>query len=851
MSEPTQAGPSRVATPGVATPGVPTPRAAIRADGVIGVVLLLLGSTTMLGWLFHIPAMVELRHGLVPMVFNTGLCFFLAGAALALGKHRYFRPVGIGVGAFLALLCGATLCEHLFDARYGIDLVFLQNWYDYGNTRPGRMAPNTACGFILFGAALARLTTVRRRHHAIGVVVLTFLVLALGLTGLAGYLLAPELLFNWARSARMALHTAIGMSLCALGLWAAWSQSVWYSGEQYFHEDGKIRLLSAAMSILSTLTIGLTGVALLQGNLQNALESRLEAIVISRGPWFTAMTTEVAERARALARVAGLEHSGRRLLADPLEAAGRAAMAADVARMVDARIRGVAVLDTAGRALHATGRFNPQPRMAAPLDTSGTELIWDGEMLLRVHMPVRDGARALGSIAVDTTLAGMRGPLFNMANLGASAELSVCLDAPARPQCFPNKHNMAPFAMPPAARGGPPPPMLLALAGRRGVLYAVDNKGRNVLAAYGPLAPGLGFVAQQDTVEAYAGIRQSLAIGAPVIIGVSLLGAALLFSQLSPLVAKMRSSELRAAEAAAEMETIMAAAGDGIVTIDQDGLIESINLTACRIFAYRPPEVIGKTIAMLMPVAAPEDRRADPAWLARGGMAHLLGTPNLGVQGRRQGGELFPLELSINPVPLRGRKLFVAIMRDITVRKEMEERLSRLAQFDALTGLPNRALFMDRLGNALARMRRARGALTLMFLDLDGFKAINDTFGHHGGDLLLTQVAGRLQAAVRNSDTVARLAGDEFTIILESMADPERDGVAVAQKLLAALQQPFLIEGREAHVTASIGLVVHRVEQGELSVTELLRRADEQMYAVKRAGKNAIGANVMGASTMR
>ncbi|MES2743253.1 MAG: diguanylate cyclase [Pseudomonadota bacterium] len=828
-------------------------RGIVGVDRLIGLALLLLGSTTMLGWLLHVPAMVELKRGLVPMVFNTGLCFFLSGAALVLGTYRRCRRIAVGIGAALMLLGAATLSEHLFDARYGIDLAFLHSWYDYGNTRPGRMAPNTAAGFVLFGAAAALLHNVRRRRQAIGVVVLTFLVLALGLSGLAGYLLAPELMFNWARSARMALHTATGMCLCAVGLWAAWSKSAWYVGEKYFREDGKIRLLSGALSILSTLTIGLTGLALLQGNLQSALENRLEAIVISRVPWFTVMTAEVAERARALARIAEAEQSGRRLLAQPQDATARALLAADAAALLRAGIRGVAVLDMNGRALHAAGRFTARPHMAAPLGSTGTELVWDGELLLRVRVPLRDGMPGLekdvGSIALDTSLAAVRKPLFNIANLGGSAELDVCVDGAVRPICFPNKQNMAPFAILLSDNGSVPRPMRLALAGQRGVLYAVDHKGHNVLAAYGPLAPGLGFVVKQDTVEAYAGIRQSLAIGAPIIIGVSLLGAILLFSQLSPLVSKMRASELRASEAAAEMETIMAAAGDGIVTIDQEGLIESINLTACRIFGYRRHDVIGHNITTLIPVVAPEEQRSDPAWLAQGGMAHLLGAPNLDIEGRRQDGDLFALELSINPVPVQGRKLFIAIMRDITVRKEMEERLSRLAQFDTLTGLPNRALFMDRLSNALARMRRARGTLTLMFLDLDGFKAINDTFGHQGGDLLLTQVAARLQAAVRKSDTVARLAGDEFTIILESMADPERDGVAVAQKLLASLQQPFLIDAREAQVTASIGLIVHRVEQGDISVAEILRRADEQMYAVKRAGKNAIGSNLTGAAT--
>ena len=813
-----------------------------KLEALLGVALIGLGSMTTLGWLLHVPIMFMIVDGLLPMVFTTGLCFLMAGIALTLTRTevRLVRRVRKGIGAAMVLLCSLILLEHVLDLRLWVDFAPVHAWYEYGNTRPGRMAPNTATGFILAGAAIYLSSHVRRRSYAIAVVLLTFLLLAVGLTGLVGYLLDPELLFNWARSARMALHTAAGMITCAVGLWASWSRSNWYLDERYFQEGVKIRLLSGAIFIISTITIGLSGFVLLQGSLEEAAQTRLEAIINSRGPWFTAMVADAHQDATVAIDLSGLRQRSMALLAKPEHAELLTSVAAASAILVQSGYRGLVLNNTDGVVVHAAGSFKAAPELSAPLNADGSmTLAWDQDLFLRSRLPlVRDG-KLLGQLVIDHPLPALQGVLFNTAKLGRNAEIAVCVDRGRQLMCFPNSKNARPFAVarrPPPAK---PLPMELALDGLQGVVHGIDYQGNNVLAAHGQLAQKLGFVAKQSTVDAYAGIRHSLQIGAPVILCVSLLGAIILISQLSPLVGKMRASEQAAADAAAEMESIMAAAGDGIVIIDDAGRITSINLAACRIFGYWSGDVIGQDATMLMPSAVRDGRREDMSLSATGGMAHLLGAPNSLVQGLRKGGEQFPLEVSINLVTLATRKLFVAIMRDITVRKDMEDRLSRLAQFDTLTGLPNRALFMDRLGTALVRAKRARGALALMFLDLDGFKAINDNFGHEGGDALLQQVSERLLSQVRNSDTVARLAGDEFTVILENFSHPLDDAAMVAQKIVSAMQAPFRIQGHEARVTVSIGLIIHSADKEDVSLAELMRRADVEMYAVKRSGKNA------------
>jgi diguanylate cyclase (GGDEF)-like protein len=139
----------------------------------------------------------------------------------------------------------------------------------------------------------------------------------------------------------------------------------------------------------------------------------------------------------------------------------------------------------------------------------------------------------------------------------------------------------------------------------------------------------------------------------------------------------------------------------------------------------------------------------------------------------------------------------------------------------------------------MLRAERSGGAVGLMFLDLDGFKQVNDTLGHQAGDELLIQFSRRLASIVRKSDTVARLAGDEFTVLLEGLVSPAEDGKAIADKIIASMQQPFIVCGREASVTVSIGLAIHDANTRGIDVAELLRRADKQMYAAKHAGKNA------------
>ncbi len=202
---------------------------------------------------------------------------------------------------------------------------------------------------------------------------------------------------------------------------------------------------------------------------------------------------------------------------------------------------------------------------------------------------------------------------------------------------------------------------------------------------------------------------------------------------------------------------------------------------------------------------------------------------------RRKDGSLYPVEVRLQLSYAETPPVFVAVITDITERAQAQERLQYLAHHDSLTGLPNRALFLERLDHALTRARWTKRPLAILFLDLDRFKNINDTLGHDIGDSALRVASERLISCVREGDTVARFGGDEFTVLLEDMANSD-DVPNVAQKILDSLSRPFDVEGREFVVTTSIGISLYP-NDGDDSL-KLLRKADTAMYRAKEQGRN-------------
>jgi diguanylate cyclase (GGDEF)-like protein/PAS domain S-box-containing protein len=259
---------------------------------------------------------------------------------------------------------------------------------------------------------------------------------------------------------------------------------------------------------------------------------------------------------------------------------------------------------------------------------------------------------------------------------------------------------------------------------------------------------------------------------------------------------------------------------DAIITFARDGTVLSYNPAAERTFGAPAKAIVGGPIAALLP----DDHGLPLEALAQAGGSREL-------RGLHHDGRRFPVEATFSRVRVDEKWLGIAILRDITERKAQQAELERLALHDALTALPNRTLLNDRIDMAINAAKRAGMAMAVLLLDLDRFKDVNDTLGHHVGDLLLTEVGPRLQRPLREIDTVARLGGDEFAVLLPGPTDLAT-ACKVAERLVDALKHPFRIEGLILEVGVSIGVALHP-EHGD-TARELLQHADVAMYTAKR-----------------
>lgn len=277
------------------------------------------------------------------------------------------------------------------------------------------------------------------------------------------------------------------------------------------------------------------------------------------------------------------------------------------------------------------------------------------------------------------------------------------------------------------------------------------------------------------------------------------------------------------------------AVGNGVMITDRDANIEWVNRAFEMLSGYSRNELIGHKPSEVVKSGVHESAFYRTMW-----QTILSGQTWRGeVVNRRKDGTLQNEEITISPVKDENGTIrnFVGIKQDISERKQIEERIRHMAQYDALTDLPNRSLFSDRLQRALASAKRDQGRLALMYIDLDRFKPINDTLGHNVGDLLLKEVARRMEDCVRESDTVARVGGDEFVVLLPGIERIE-DAGRVAEKIRNSLNRPFLVAGQELSISSSTGIALYP-DHGHDEI-ELSKNADSAMYQAKQSGRDTV-----------
>ncbi len=280
------------------------------------------------------------------------------------------------------------------------------------------------------------------------------------------------------------------------------------------------------------------------------------------------------------------------------------------------------------------------------------------------------------------------------------------------------------------------------------------------------------------------------------------------------------------------LSSIAEHATDIIFITDHNGIIEYVNPGFEKATGYTRQEAIGQT-PRLVKSGKHDDNFYHELWaqVTSGREFREL------FINQRKDCTLFYEEKTITPILDKNKKIthYISTGKDVSERIQGQEKINYLAHFDTLTGLPNRAQFRQRLIEAMARTRRNEKLLALMFLDLDNFKRINDSLGHDVGDALLKEIAQRLKACVRETDSVSRLGGDEFTVILESVNNVN-NAIAIAQKLVHAVVQPIQVGPHTLHVSISIGITLYPLDDADPD--QLIKNADMAMYLAKDLGRN-------------
>jgi len=288
---------------------------------------------------------------------------------------------------------------------------------------------------------------------------------------------------------------------------------------------------------------------------------------------------------------------------------------------------------------------------------------------------------------------------------------------------------------------------------------------------------------------------------------------------------ELRESELR-------NRTVIETVPDAIITLSSELNIITVNTAAEKLFGYKEETLNQQHIDTIF--------EKDSIFKFRYAISNSYLTANNYQDDskqlffcKHQSGSTFQIQCSLTAITLSGEDCYLFIAKDVTERKQYESKLTLLANFDSLTGLSNRSLFHDRLEHAISHAKRNHKKLGLLYIDLDRFKPINDTYGHQIGDLLLTTVAKRITRCIREGDTVSRLSGDEFTVILEGI-DHEEDSAIIAKNILSSLRRPYNLQNNKLYNTASIGITTY--PEDDLEISNLIKNADTAMYHAKELG---------------
>ncbi len=811
---------------------LPFPKTSSAYAGLIGIALLLASLAVIAGWIVRERAIVQFFSGYL-MVFNTVLCFALAGLAFAFNAAPapLRRRAQSALGAAIAALGALVLAEYLSGASFGIDWPELHAWLPDSNPFPGRMAAAASAAFLLVGAAFVLMHHVPTHRRSLTVRLLNAIVAAVGLIGIAGNALELRDLFENYWLAQMSLPAAIGFVIVALAFWLTWQSESWNSPLWIKNEDERIVFTVGLVLTAAIVVAGVSGFRVLQAGMETSFSKNLSFALESRKGLVATVIERDIKQTTDMARIANVVQLYSLLARNPADAAIRASLQAVANNAITFGFSAAALFDAQGRQIASAGRFVAvSPLQLELAHVQRAALMWDGQLLLQTEAVVSDGAVKLGTLRAQHRLVELRDLMFEASDLGQTSEIELCGSRGHSMHCAPTRFNPRPYDSERIVRGEPLP-MSYALGGQHGVIKSTDHRGKRVLAAYSLMTRiSLGLVLKTDLEELYAPMRTQLVYLLQVT--ALLLGAGiwLLLWYIRPAATRLATSERRLQLA---LEASNLALWDWDISSGKVHLSEAWQTI---LGGERGP--VETTFEDLSGLVHPD----DAAKLREKIRAMLKGDiPRYDVDHRVRtlSGEWAWIHSSGEVIGRdhAGRALqAIGTNTDISSRKRAELQTAYGATHDELTDLPNRALFIDRLAQAISRSRRNNALIAVIYLDIDRFKKVNDTLGHGTGDALLREFARRLAGCARASDTTARLGGDEFTVILERLGSAE-DGVRIAGNIVAAMRPEFKLDGRAVQTSTSLGIAFYS-GAGPTSPDELMKKADEALYEAKGAGRD-------------
>lgn len=517
----------------------------------------------------------------------------------------------------------------------------------------------------------------------------------------------------------------------------------------------------------------------------------------------------------------------------------------------------ISIKDNQDKELARAGKFSSGILLRVPLNTQQPSfLMWDNQFILSTDIVISENGQRIGSIVTEVRMQQLTHAFTKLSVIGETAEFAICalsIKSERAINCFLNgMGGVALYTDHPRQVNNQPLPISYALDGETGIVFTQDYRKELVAAAYAPVGSlGLGMVLKVDQSELYSPIYNSINIIIPILFSLVVLALLLLRWLISPLVRNLINSEQAAHHANIKLLNNEAALQASELRFLQiaDAIEEVFWLSTpdwSKFFYVSPAyeqewgqsaEALYADHRLWIELIHPDDQQHVIEDLPDD-FKSIKDQINIReYRIKKQDGEVIWIKTTAFPIyDTEGNVIRMAgIARNITDRKKAEEQILYQAHYDTLTTLPNRFLSLDRLTQLLSKAKRTHEIIAILFLDLDDFKKINDTLGHETGDKLLVKVAARLNEVVRKSDTVGRLGGDEFIILLSGLANAAEIR-PFAEHLLARFRGVYNINDRELALTASLGIAVFP-EDGE-DPSELLRNADSAMYHAKKLGRN-------------